>query len=248
MAGWLPLCYIEYDYYRKRYVIVKNIMNNKYFIIKTDQTEVFNWENQPAGFTLIELMIAMAVGLVLLTAVYSVFILQNKELSKQEQIAVMQDNARIAMDMMTREIMMAGYGPSTLARCVGTTAATNEPCVGITAANASSISFATDLNATGVLGGPNEYITYDLYTSSGLPALGRVANGSRNPVVEYVSALAFSYLPATGTTPTTNLADIRRVQISITTRTANIDPNTGSYRYCNLISIVTPRNLQISGF
>jgi len=214
----------------------------------------------PKGFTLIELMIAMAVGLVLLAAVYSVFNLQNKELNKQEQIAVMQDDAKMAMEMMTREIMMAGYGvTSTLPRCVGSTTATNSPCVGITAANANSISFTmdvTDDSDTGVPDGDrddtNENITYNLYTTSdGVPALGRKSKTTQinqQPVVENVSALAFTYMPATGTTATTDLSLIRRVQISITTRTANVDPSTGNYRTFTLTSIVTPRNLGISGF
>jgi len=208
----------------------------------------------PKGFTLIELMIAMVVGLVLLAAVYSVFNLQNKELNKQEQIAVMQDSARMAMDMMSRDIMMAGYGPSTMARCTGTTTATNTPCLGITAANANSISFTMDgVNGTadGDYNDANENITYDLYTSSGVPVLGRksTTSASKQPAVENVSALAFTYLPATGTTPTTNLADIRRVQISITIRTANVDPNTGNYLYYNLVSVVAPRNMvQLPGF
>ena len=49
------------------------------------------------GFTLIELLIAMFVGLIVLGATYAVFIAQNKELNKQEQVAVMQQNARMAM-------------------------------------------------------------------------------------------------------------------------------------------------------
>jgi type IV pilus assembly protein PilW len=225
-------------------------MKNNHFLFRTDKTEIFNCKNQFKGFTLIELMIAMAVGLVLIAAVYSVFILQNKELNKQEQIAVMQDNARMAMDMMSKEIMLAGYGPSIFARCAGTTTATNTPCLGITAANANAISFTLDLNGDGVHTDANENITYDLYTSGGVQVLGRKssATANRQPVVEYVSALVFSYLPATGTTPTTNLASIRRIQISVTTKTANIDLNTGNYLYYNLVSIVTPRNLQLPGF
>ena len=236
-------------------------MKNNHFLFGADKAEIFNCKNQPKGFTLIELMIAMAVGLVLLAAVYSVFILQNKELNKQEQIAMMQDNARMAMDMMTKDIMMAGYAGynSTiiLSRCVGTTTATNAPCVGITVANANTISFAMDVNddwksgsADGDRDDANENITYDLYTSGSVQVLGRKSStsASRQPVVENVSALAFSYLPATGTTTTNNLANIRRIQISITTRTANIDLNTGNYLYYNLASIVTPRNLQLSGF
>lgn len=210
----------------------------------------------PKGFTLIELMIAMAVGLVLLAAVYSVFIVQNKELNKQEQIAVMQDNARMAMDMMTRDIMMAGYGPGTLTRCTGTTPTTapaSSPysCLGIVSANAGFISFSADLNGNGVLTDPGENLTFDRYQSpagSGNYALGRTSNGTKSPVVDNVSALAFTYLPATGTTATTDLSLIRRVQISITTRTANVDPNTGNYLYYNLVSVVVPRNLGISGF
>ena len=213
------------------------------------------------AFTLVELMIAMAVGLVLLAAVYSVFNLQNKELSKQEQIAVMQDNARMAMEMMTRDITMAGYGPSTMARCTGTAMATNAPCLGITAANANSVSFTmdvTDDSETGVPDGdrddPQENITYDVYTSDGVPALGRKSSTTayRMPVVEHVSALEFKYYTATGAATqaneTTNVASIRRIKISITTRTANVDPSTGNYRTFTLTSIVTPRNLGISGF
>ncbi|HBL54102.1 MAG TPA: hypothetical protein DDZ34_08860 [Syntrophaceae bacterium] len=232
-------------------------MNKKNFIISTDMSEFSNVKNKPTGFSLIELMIAMAVGLVLLAAVYSVFNMQNKELNKQEQITEMQQNARMAMAMISRDLTMAGYGPSSMARCTGTTTATNAPCLGITAANANSISFTmdvTDASGTGVPDGDrddaHENITYDVYTSSGVPALGRKSSTTANkmPVVENVSALAFTYLPATGTTATTNLSLIRRVQISITTRTANVDRNTGNYLYYNLVSVVAPRNLESSGF
>lgn len=217
--------------------------------------------SHPSGFTLIELMIAMVMGLVLLAALYSFFIFQNKELKKQEQITEMQQNARMAMDMISRDLAMAGFGgynaTAILPRCTGTTTAANAPCVGITAANANSISFTMDVNddaSTGVPDGDrddaNENITYDVYTSGGVSTLGRKSSTSsvKQPVLSYVSSLSFTYLPATGTTATTNLADIRRVQISITTRTANVDPSTGNYLYFTLTSTVAPRNLQLPGF
>ena len=62
------------------------------------------------GFTLVELMIAMAIGLVVLGAMYGVFTMHNKTFGTQEQIAEMQQSARAAMGMMTREIRMAGCG------------------------------------------------------------------------------------------------------------------------------------------
>jgi len=215
--------------------------------MKINHGKICQYFNHNSGFTLIELLIAMFVGLIVLGATYSVFIAQNKEYKKQEQIVVMQQNARMAMDMMTREIMMAGYGNSTMPRCSGTTYTSSTTCVGITAANANSISFSTDLNDTGILGGPNEYMTYDLYSSSGIQTLGRVANGSRAPVVENISSLTFAYLNAAGAA-TTNLSLIRTIQISITAQTANIDLDSGAVRTFTLTSNVTPRNLGIAGY
>ena len=216
-------------------------MNNKLFL--------------PKGFTLIELMIAMAVGLVLLAAVYSVFLVQNKELRNQEQITEMQQNARMAMEMMSRDLMMAGYGPSTLTRCTGTTPTTKPAsspysCLGIGVANINFVSLSADLNGNGVLTDAGENLTYDRYespTGSGNYALGRTSNGTKNPVVDNVSALTFTYYKADGTV-TDDLSLIRNIKISITTRTANVDPSTGNYREFTLTSTVTPRNLMLSGF
>ncbi len=63
------------------------------------------------GFSLIELLVAMAIGLLILGAMYGVFNLHGKAFGIQEQIAEMQQTARVAMDIMTREIRMAGYDP-----------------------------------------------------------------------------------------------------------------------------------------
>ena len=54
------------------------------------------------GFTLLELLIAMLVGLVVLGAVYAVFTVQNAQFSSQESQTEMQQNARIAMEMTSR--------------------------------------------------------------------------------------------------------------------------------------------------
>lgn len=62
------------------------------------------------GFTLVELLIGMALALVILTSLSSTFILQQKTYDVQQQIAEMNQNARAAMDIISREIMMTGYG------------------------------------------------------------------------------------------------------------------------------------------
>ena len=67
-------------------------------------------ENREQGFTLIELLIAMALALVVIASLSSVFILQRKTYDVQEQISEMTQNGRAAMEMLTREIRMTGYG------------------------------------------------------------------------------------------------------------------------------------------
>jgi type IV pilus assembly protein PilW len=221
-----------------------------------------------AGFTLVELMIAVAVGMIVLGAVYAVFNTQNKILGDQEQIAELHQNTRVALDMMVREISMAGYNQTTnpavtaAPRCtdilVATAAAalTTPNCAGIVIAGTDTITFSMDVTDTddnspqtpdGLVDGPNEYITYRCYTSAGIRALGRKSKDSVpiQPVVEYVESLNFTYDSA-------SLENIRKVKITICTRTSKPDltytnPIYGDHyrRYC-LSSFAYPRNMALN--
>jgi prepilin-type N-terminal cleavage/methylation domain-containing protein len=62
------------------------------------------------GVTLIELLIALVLSSILTAVLYRAFISQQKTHTVQDQVADMQQNVRIAMGQMTREIRMAGYG------------------------------------------------------------------------------------------------------------------------------------------
>ena len=61
------------------------------------------------GFSLVELIVAMVAGLIIIGAAYSIFLGQERTMSKQDKIVEMQQNVRAAMDMLSREVMMAGY-------------------------------------------------------------------------------------------------------------------------------------------
>ncbi|MBC8246586.1 MAG: prepilin-type N-terminal cleavage/methylation domain-containing protein, partial [Deltaproteobacteria bacterium] len=69
-------------------------------------------QNKENGFTLVELLIAIAIGLLVLGVLVSTFIIQRKTYDVQEQLAEMVQNARAAMDIITREALMAGFNPS----------------------------------------------------------------------------------------------------------------------------------------
>jgi type IV pilus assembly protein PilW len=207
---------------------------------------IMNKINTVKGFSLIELLLAMATGLIVLISTYNVFTIQSRHFSMQEQKAEMLQNARAGLDIMTKEIRMAAYNPSgSLAACTGTNNATNAPCVGITAATAVTLSFSADLDGDGNLTAdstnPNENIVYDVYTSGGKSALGRTSNGSKQPVVENISTLSFAYFDANNNA-TTNLALIKKIRVSITAQTAKPDVNL-TYPTILLSSDIMPRNL-----
>ncbi|RWX42938.1 type IV pilus assembly protein PilW [Candidatus Electrothrix aarhusensis] len=63
------------------------------------------------GFTLVELLIAMAISGILVTSMYSVYTLQQRSYTVQDQVSEIQQKARAALDIMTREIRMATYDP-----------------------------------------------------------------------------------------------------------------------------------------
>ncbi len=62
------------------------------------------------GVTLIELLIAVAISGILAAGFYRGFINQQRVYTVQGQVADMQQNARIALGKMIREIRMAGFG------------------------------------------------------------------------------------------------------------------------------------------
>jgi type IV pilus assembly protein PilW len=62
-----------------------------------------------SGFTLVELMVALTISLIILVAVASLFASSRSTQQTDEGLARLQENARFALDYLTREIRMAGY-------------------------------------------------------------------------------------------------------------------------------------------
>lgn len=62
------------------------------------------------GLTLIELLIVLVISSVLIAGIYRTFIHQQHTYTVQEQVVDMQQNVRIAINQMVREIRMAGFG------------------------------------------------------------------------------------------------------------------------------------------
>jgi prepilin-type N-terminal cleavage/methylation domain-containing protein len=182
------------------------------------------------GFTLVELLVSIAIFSVILGSIFSFSIAQRKYLSVQEQVSGMIQTARAAMDMISGELSVAGYSPS------------GAVFSGIPY-NASQLQIYADLNGNGVVTDPNENIIYS-YDANSKKILRNTGSGNQ-PMAENVQGFTFDYLNAQGN-PTTLTANIRQIRITITVRTSKPDPqytSNSGYRSYTLTSLVTPRNL-----
>lgn len=73
-----------------------------------NQTKTYITNNNE-GFSLVELLIAMAISACVLTAVYSSYVTSDRVYTAQNQVVQAQQDARIALDIMGRDIRMAGF-------------------------------------------------------------------------------------------------------------------------------------------
>lgn len=189
-----------------------------------------------AGFTLLELMVSMSIGMVILAAVTTTFMSQTKIYNAQEQTNEMQQNARGILDIITRELKMAGYKPNG-GSFSGITYSTTQLMV------------QADLNSDGAISTSstaNEQITF-VYDSANQRITRTVGSGSAQILADNITAFNFSYLDATGAATTVS-GDIRQVSISVTAVTDKPDPDytlNGGYRTYTVSATITPTNLAL---
>lgn len=62
-----------------------------------------------SGFSMVELMVAMVIGLMILAAVSTVLVNSKKNYTTQDSLARLQENARFVTQILTRDLRMAGY-------------------------------------------------------------------------------------------------------------------------------------------
>src|SRR5258708_37485296 len=68
------------------------------------------WPRRQAGFTLVELLVSLAVTIILLLGVLATFDLNARASKAQTNVADMQQSLRIAQDDVIRIVRMAGRG------------------------------------------------------------------------------------------------------------------------------------------
>ena len=68
-----------------------------------------NNKHRQSGFSLIELMVAVTLGLFLMTALVEVLLSGNRSFTSANHLSRLQENGRIATNMITTDLKRAGY-------------------------------------------------------------------------------------------------------------------------------------------
>jgi type IV pilus assembly protein PilW len=207
------------------------------------------------GFTLIEMMVAITLGMVVIAGATGTFIAQTRQNAAEEQISQMHQNVRGALDLMVREIQMAKYDPKKCDLPTCNPAVTAFPALvyGVTY-SASQLEIKSDVlplsnDGDGTIdtsSGSVEDIIYVLANNQITRKLG--SSGPAEIVADNITSFNFNYYDANGSAVTSlaNSGLIRKVSITITGQTAKIDPSyPGGYRTYSVTADVTPPNLAL---
>jgi len=158
------------------------------------------------GFTLIELMIAIAIGSIVIAGTVMLFNRQIMANNTQRMLVSMQQNVRAAVSFMERDIRMAASDPTGNAQL--------DPDFDpqeITEAESSKLVFTSDADADKV----STETTYEL--------VGDELERNGEILALNIDALNFVYLDEDGNT-TSDIPDVRSVQLSIVARSGDSLP------------------------
>lgn len=147
-----------------------------------------------AGFTLVEIMVALVISLVLLGGVVQIFLSSRSSYALQEGMGRLQENARYIVGLFNTEISMAGYQLANPASALDPTGGSTEGATGA-APDSIEISYAsaTDcLNQSTGAGGVaiNKY--YIDTNNNQLMCLGN-GNAKAGPLIDGVENMQILY-------------------------------------------------------
>lgn len=210
------------------------------------------------GVSVLELIIALLIAAFLVGVVYELLLVGVKTSTVQGEVITMQQNARVAIDQIVKELRMAGYDPNApggiqaiLVPGAGGTCSEGSPLPG---SSSDSLCLQGDLDNDGVV----ERVTYQLDRSDPAhPLLTRCKDctGASAPVImaDNIENLTLRFYDRTNQetavlTPG-DAASVQRVTVSVTARTDQPDPlfpANGGRRTITLESDVFLRNTNLT--
>ncbi len=199
------------------------------------------------GISLIELVITMAISLLIATLSFDIFTTHYKKYQVQTAVLDAQQNAGNGIDMMLRELRVAGYDPTGTAFSSDKLLSDGISPQRIIVATDKKIRFLADTNGDGNFDDDNEDITYEL--RKGETTLRRKTGAGGQPLAENIESLLITYLDREGKVlpaPVSDTNGIRMIEIYIRSRTERADPDfrfENGFRKKEIRSSIYLRNL-----
>lgn len=145
------------------------------------------------GMTLIEVLVAITITVIVIGGIYTLLVYSQRISVGQTYVAEMQQNARVALDMMSREILMAGYDPTNTDYLV-------LRIPPILDASPTSIRVLADLNQDSDTNDANEDITFQWNSSTN--ELSRDSGSGAKVLSANITSFSITYDPAATTLST----------------------------------------------
>lgn len=206
------------------------------------------------GFTLVEALVTMAILGIVITGVYNVYIYLHKTWLAESIKAEMQQKARVAINTMTQDMMMMGYGTG----AIGSYSSADK----ILIADTTQLQFRAYLDKMAT---PGEYTIkyylsgHDLWKEIRLSSAAsgdtyKLAENLWLPDLSGAPGLAFKYykevngslqeITSLPVATQSELNDIRRITVTMSMRSAKAMPGTTTdYKYITLTADISPKNL-----
>jgi len=175
----------------------KHIRPKKNFFLITSGT---------GGFTVTELVLALAIMMMVMASMVSLLIGLNRAYTAQNVAAGVQQVTRTGINILTRSVRMAGFNPLKINQ------------IGMLEASVNKIRFQRDTNGSGTIEtGQNEDVAYLLNDNHQLIRQKDGNSRSNKSLVDHVNDLTFKYFDRDDE-ETSILDDIHTVEISLTVR------------------------------
>jgi prepilin-type N-terminal cleavage/methylation domain-containing protein len=197
------------------------------------------------GFSLIELLVVLSIFTFIMGGIFTVYNKGQGRFVFEQDVAEAQQTARNVVDMMEREIRLAGFPKTTYYdSALGYNTNSNTIATGFTTSNGTDMIFEGDINEDGIA----DVVEYNLNGTTlqrsavAKPGGGVAATPSFKTLAENVRSLTFTYYNSSGVT-TTVPANVRRVKVNLNLSTNRVDPDSRRLRTVSVSTMAFARNL-----
>ena len=197
------------------------------------------------GFSLLEMLIVLAVFTLIVGGIFTSLSQGQIRYQFEQEVAELQQSARNAMDIMVREIKLAGF-PKASYYDSGqnwTSANSNRVAAGFITINATNLVFEADVEEDSIV----DRVDYNLSNGTLSRSAQDKQAGGGAPAAVYqllasnVTALTFTYLDSNQAV-TATASQVRSVMISLSMNTTSVDPQNRNRRTITVQSEASVRN------